>query len=89
MEPRSYDPDRDPSPLAEYAWPGGYNITYWDTDTAEAICPKHAWALLVREEPEPTLVAEIYWEGPPEWCVEGSHWIESEYGDPDSPEAMA
>lgn len=83
-EPRTFDPETDRAPLDSYAWPGGYPIIYWDTANGDGFCGKHAWPVLVREDPMPNLEAAIFWEGAPEWCEEGSHWIDSAYGDPET-----
>jgi hypothetical protein len=82
MEHRAYDPETDYQPLDSFAWPGGYPILYWDETNSDAFCGRHAWSIVVREDVP--LTAEIFYEGPPTWCAEGSHEIESAYGDPDA-----
>lgn len=75
-----YDPDSHRSPLDEYAWPGGYPIAYY-TEDGDVFCGRHAWAIVIRED-EP-MVRDVHWEGPAEWCAEGSHEIPSAYGEDD------
>lgn len=82
-DPRPYDPDRDPQPLDTFAWPGGYPILYV-TEDGGTFCGAHAWAVIVREDVP--MARDILWEGPAEWCEEGSHPIPSAYGDPDDPQ---
>ena len=62
--------------LAQFAWPGGYTITYL-TKENDILCYKCAQD----EEEEPT--AFIHWEGPPNYCDECYVELPSEYGDPD------
>lgn len=72
-------------------FPGGYTKAIYLSD-GERICPECArkqyrqisrstrqqardgWALLG---------IDIYWEGPPEYCVQCNKKLPSEYGDPD------
>jgi hypothetical protein len=80
---RHYDPDGDVKPLDEFAWPGGYPIAYYSED-GDTFCGRHAWAVIVREDV--AMSRDIFYEGPAEWCAEGSHEIPSAYGDPEDPD---
>jgi hypothetical protein len=58
-----------------YAWPGGYPIIYV-TDDADILCADCA----AKEGDK--FLADIHYEGPPEYCADCGKEIESAYGDP-------
>jgi hypothetical protein len=79
------------SPLATYAWPGGYPIIYIDVSGPEDIgqhgdvlCAECAWHAIVRDDTP--MARDCYMEGPDEYCADCGVAIPSAYGDPDAPE---
>ncbi len=72
--------DRQARPI-HYAWPGGYEVAYYWED-GERCC----YQCLITEDFEaldPVSFADIYWEGPTEYCANCNAECTSEYGDPD------
>lgn len=74
-----------------YAWPGGYEICYVLND-GDLLCHSCANDNLLRTiDPDDDqfyiVDADVHWEGPPIYCDHCNREIESEYGDPDEPEA--
>lgn len=63
-----------------YAWPGGYQLTYYCHDGDE-LCPDCA-----NEFDEDLVDVGVNWEGPSTFCAHCNREIESEHGDPDAPE---
>ena len=98
--PREGSPgDIGPQKLASYAWPGGYSIVYTLADGA-SLCASCAngdngsYAHTVSDcgstgpdwDDWAIIGADAYWEGPPMDCAHCGTVLESEYGDPDSPD---
>lgn len=74
-----------------YAWPGGYPIIYIAND-GETVCadcmndPSNADWAFDKDSHDRVVGWDIYYEGPPEHCVNCNAEIESAYGDPDDPD---
>lgn len=78
--------------LPGFAWPGGYPIIYITGDGATA-CADCANGKNGSDFPDPeqdspdwTIEgADVFYEGPPEYCCHCNAAIESAYGEPDEP----
>ncbi len=64
-----------------YAWPGGYPVVFGLSD-GSILCAHCAERVFIMEN-EPSVWAEIHYEGPSIWCDECNAEIESAYGDPE------
>jgi hypothetical protein len=71
--------------LPAYAWPGGYNIVYFDSneDLLCADCANKSWKDPDELPDFKPVSGSIYWEGPQLFCDQCGIEIESEYGDPE------
>jgi hypothetical protein len=88
----------DNGKLIEWAWPGGYPITYICADGG-TVCPECAQKYLdkaanLQEDDflykwEVVIGGDIYHEGPTIQCEECNTLIESAYGDPDDDRVSA
>ena len=80
----------DNGKLPTYAWPGGYPIEYVTADGG-LLCPACAngengsEATINQDAPADWRIeaADVYWEGPVQFCDHCNSQIESAYGDPD------
>jgi hypothetical protein len=72
-------------PFPAHAWPGGYPITYL-SEKGYQYCPTCA---AQEASNEPIVTCEIAWEGPDDHCDGCGAVLETAYGDPDAPEAVA
>jgi hypothetical protein len=85
-------PRNDDGTLAEFAWPGGYNIRYYTADASVlcAQCARTAEAEGLTNDPDDPqwhiVAADVYWEGPALYCEHCGRILPSEYGDPDDPD---
>ena len=79
MRPKSQSIKDENGTFPAYAWPGGYPIVYI-TDDCEIICPK---CKNTESEIYTDGDWDVYYEGPPEICVNCNAEIESAYGDPE------
>jgi len=75
-----------------FAWPGGYEKAIYLAD-GERICQacaiKNFRQIIKATRDNPAddwafLTVDIYWEGPPQTCIECSRRLPSEYGDPEA-----
>lgn len=74
--------------LPSFAWPGGYPLVYVCRD-GEVVCADCAVENIVYGEwshSDDVLGADVFYEGPPEYCANCNREIESAYGDPDAEE---
>jgi hypothetical protein len=69
--------------FARYAWPGGYQIIFITHD-GDMLCAECARTAVM--EGHETLAADIYYEGPVEYCADCNRELEPAYGDPDAEE---
>lgn len=67
--------------FAAFAWPGGYTVEYITPD-GDVLCADCARREVL--ENRGTVYAEIYYEGPTEYCADCNTEIEAAYGDPDA-----
>jgi len=75
--------------LSKYAFPGGYQINAYMSDGAMLCsdCVRDNLRIIAESTAADfrdgwTFVgADVYWEGPPEYCAHCGTEIESEYGD--------
>ena len=79
-------PDRlSDNVLPAYVWPGGYPILYLDGHN-EVLCAK--CATIEADKPDAgkdaPVAADVFYEGPSEFCAVCNTEIESAYGDPDA-----
>jgi hypothetical protein len=69
--------------FADFAWPGGYTVEYV-TPAGTVLCADCARSEVL--DNRGTVYADIYYEGPAEYCADCNREIESTYGDPDAEE---
>lgn len=74
-----------------FAWPGGYDLALYLSD-GERICHPCARENALRigrstrdnaRDGWSFMIADVYWEGPDEYCCDCNCSLPSEYGDPD------
>jgi hypothetical protein len=69
-------------------FPGGYVVMYVEESSGDVLCPGCAAALLGKPRGHgERLIHGPYHEGPTEHCADCAVPIESDYGDPDAPDA--
>lgn len=79
---------REGGNLPQWAWPGGYMVLYLETPSHDVLCAKCATKALREEAPwRGGMIHGPHYEGPSEHCAECNRELESDYGDPDEPEA--
>lgn len=66
------------TPLATYAWPGGYPVVYYDAQDWDTLCAACATEF---RHGGGQLLSDIYWEGPSLECANCGEEIQSAYGD--------
>lgn len=79
--------------LPHYAWPGAYRIFYMCADGGLLCsdCANGGNGSEASTDPDTPSdwrieAYDVYWEGPDTYCDHCNKTIESEYGDPDSPD---
>lgn len=73
-------------PLPAFAWPGGYPllwITNLDRPDCATLCVECAEDARRNDSEVVSLIPDIHWEGPPEFCDGCGAEIPSAYGDPE------
>ncbi len=79
----SYSIPRDSDgSVTAFAWPGGYPM-YYVTRDGLTICPQCAGDD-EKNDSDPVVGGDVFWEGPPMWCDDCGREMESAYGDPDN-----
>ena len=79
----NFKADGKPAELDARASPGGYPMLYV-TRSGEVLCAGCATEALRKDDDDPPVAYDIFYEGPPEICTSCSEEIESAYGDPDA-----